>query len=140
MRLSPSSCFKLIGSKQVGKSSLTGMRVLHQLNSAIPVWPFDAVPETGALLIEIYTSIAACAAGRPRNATKIRTFDELDVALTHPAIASDPTDQQGAINDHASDAIISAAWLRRVAGDEALWSPAGLDAVRDTEGWTFGVP
>ena len=29
MRLSPYSCFNLVGASQVGKSSLTGMRVLH---------------------------------------------------------------------------------------------------------------
>lgn len=39
--LSPSSCFNLIGAAQVGKSSLTGMRVLHRLGGRIPIWPLD---------------------------------------------------------------------------------------------------
>lgn len=31
------SCFNLVGAAQVGKSSLTGMRMLHRLGGAIPV-------------------------------------------------------------------------------------------------------
>ena len=140
MGLSPSSCFKLIGANQVGKSSLTGMRVLTRVNDLVAVWPFDSVPETGALLIEIYTSIAALAGGRPKSRTKMRSWEELDIALTHPAIASQPTGKFGAVDDHTTDAILTAAWLRRAAEHEELWNPASLDDVRHTEGWTFGVP
>lgn len=43
-------------------------------------------------------------------------------------------------DDHATDALLSAAWLRTVAGDAALWAPPGLTAeVARSEGWTFGV-
>ena len=61
--LSPYSCFNLIGAAQVGKSSLTGMRVLHRLTGKVPVWPFDPLPERGAVVVEIYTALAARAAG-----------------------------------------------------------------------------
>jgi len=63
LRLTPSSCFNLVGAAQVGKSSLTGMRVLHRLGGAIPVWPFDPLPPQGSIIVEIYTSLAARAAG-----------------------------------------------------------------------------
>jgi hypothetical protein len=42
--------------------------------------------------------------------------------------------------DHATDAIVTAAWLRQVQAEPRLWSPPGLtDAIARTEGWTFGV-
>ncbi|MEL6878408.1 MAG: hypothetical protein AAGL68_09970, partial [Pseudomonadota bacterium] len=35
----PVSNFNLVGAAQVGKSSLTGMRMLHHLKGHLPVWP-----------------------------------------------------------------------------------------------------
>ena len=139
MDTSPSSCFNLIGAAQVGKSSLTGMRVLNRLASRYPVWPFDDIPETGSLIVEIYTSLAARAGRIRKGLAKMRTWEELDIALTHPDIASQPTRKRGRVDDHSTDAILTAAWLRTVAHNPALWNPPGLDAVRHTEGWTFGV-
>ncbi|MDO6415036.1 hypothetical protein Q4F19_11650 [Sphingomonas sp. BIUV-7] len=135
----PYSCFNLVGASQVGRSSLTGMRVLHALAGRIPFWPFERVPAAGALLVEVYTSIAARRAGKT-GGTKLRTIEALNAALVAPAIASDPVAGTGPIDDHRSDALLTAAWLRRAADDPALWSPRGMSAVRLTEGWTFGVP
>ena len=40
----------------------------------------------------------------------------------------------------ATDAIVTAAWLRRAASDPALWAPPALTpAIARSEGWTFGV-
>ncbi len=139
MRLSPSSCFNLVGAAQVGKSSLSGMRVLHRLGGRIPVWPFDPIPEEGPLIVEIYTSIAARAAGLPPGRSKMRDGEALDAALA--MLGSRPHARLPRYDDHATDAILTAAWLRSVADDPALWSPAGLTpAIAATEGWTFGVP
>ena len=139
MRLSPSSCFNLIGAAQVGKSSLTGMRVLHRLGGRIPVWPFDPVPADGPLIVEIYTSIAARAAGLPAGRSKMRDAAALDAALA--ALGSRPHAPLARYDDHATDAILTAAWLRGAAADAALWSPPALTpAIARTEGWTFGVP
>jgi hypothetical protein len=136
----PASCFNLVGASQVGLSSLTGMRVLHQLGGRIPIWPFDARPRSGPLIVEIYTSIAAIAAGRRRGASKMRTGAALDAALAHPAIRSAPLGGHAPISDHASDALLTAAWLRRAADDPALWTPVDLTpALAATEGWTFGL-
>ncbi|WP_157217153.1 hypothetical protein [Flavisphingomonas formosensis] len=136
----PTSCFNLVGASQVGLSSLTGMRVLHRLAGRIPVWPFDPVPQSGPLIVEIYTSIAAIAAGRPRNATKMTNYEALNDALA--LLGSDPVAGRGPIDDHSSDALLTAAWLRRRSADPALWDPQGLKAdptLAHTEGWTFGV-
>ena len=135
--VSPVSCFNLVGAAQVGKSSLTGMRVLHRLAGRVPVWPFDPVPERGPLIVEIYTSIAARAAGVRKGRSKLRDGESLDAALTQ--LGSKPHAPLAKYDDHSTDAILTAAWLRAVSHDPALWNPPRLDAVRHTEGWTFGV-
>lgn len=137
----PASCFNMVGAKQVGKSSLTGMRLLHRLGGRVAVWPFDAVPDRGPLLVEIYTSIAAIAAGRPRAAAKMRSVEAMNLALG--ALDGGQFVGKGPIDDHKSDAIVTAAWLRRNAPRPELWQPEGLHQpvpVAHTEGWTFGVP
>lgn len=133
----PYSNLNLVGAAQVGKSSLTGMRLLHALDRRIPVWPIDPAPDTGSLIVEIYTTIAAMAAGRVPGRSKMRSYAELNQALA--ALNSPPLNNSGPIDDHSSDALVTAAWLRHAHHDPALWHPAGLDAVRHTEGWTFGA-
>lgn len=134
----PYSNFNLVGAAQVGKSSLSGMRLLHRLPSSIAVWPIDPLPETGSVICEIYTTIAAMAAGRPASRSKIRDGHELDTALA--ALGSAPFRHHGPIDDHQTDALITATWLRRVAHDDALWHPHGLTPeIAATEGWTFGA-
>ncbi len=133
------SCFNLVGAAQVGKSSLTGMRLLHRLSGRVPVWPFDPVPRHGPMIVEVYTTIAARAAD-VRGGSKLRAWETLDTALAAPAIASRVSGRSGTLDDHSSDAILTAAWLRRAIADPALWHPPAMRAVRDTEGWTFGVP
>jgi hypothetical protein len=131
------SCFNLIGAAQVGKASLTGMRLLHELGSAIPVWPFDPVPASGPLLVEIYTGIAARSAGLT-GPTKIRSGPALDSALER--LGSQHHAQLDHYDDHRTDALLTAAWLRSASQDSALWRPEQLgETLRQTEGWTFGI-
>jgi len=138
MGCKPYSNFNLVGAAQVGKSSLTGMRLLHALRGRVPVWPIDPLPDTGSVICEIYTTIAAMAAGRSAGRSKIRSGAELDDALVR--LGSDPHCHTGPIDDHTSDALITAAWLRRAAADPALWHPPGLTPqIAATEGWTFGA-
>lgn len=135
----PYSNFNLVGAAQVGKSSLTGMRVLHALGGAVPCWPFDPLPASGSVVVEIYTTIAAMAAGRSPGRAKMRSYKELNLALA--ALGSPPIAGSGAIDDHSSDALLAAAWLREVAGRPGLWCPARMTPeIARTEGWTFGVP
>jgi hypothetical protein len=135
--VNPVSCFNLVGAAQVGKSSLTGMRMLHRLEGKVPVWPFDPVPESGPLLVEIYTSIAARAAGLRKGISKIRDGETLDRALAE--LDSAPHRPLVRYDDHATDAILTSAWLRKMAHDPDLWNPEGLAEVAQTEGWTFGA-
>ncbi|WP_319938025.1 hypothetical protein [Sphingomonas sp. S2-65] len=139
LRLSPYSCFNLVGASQVGKSSLTGMRVLHRLRGTLGLWPFDPVPAKGPLLVEIYTALPARLAGMRKGTSKIRDPQSLDTLLD--AFGSEPHQPLPRYDDHATDAILSAAWLRYAAPDPGLWSPATLTPeLARTEGWTFGVP
>lgn len=135
--LNPYSNFNLVGAAQVGKSSLTGMRLLHRLDGKYPVWPFDPVAPSGSVITEIYTSLAAITAGLPKGRTKMRDAVSLDSALAQ--LGSEPHVPLARYTDHATDALLSAAWLRTVADLPQLWNPTGLDAVAATEGWTFGV-
>jgi hypothetical protein len=136
--LNPYSNFNLVGAAQVGKSSLTGMRLLHRIDGRLPIWPFDPLPATGSVVVEIYTSIAALAAALPKGRTKVREPATLDRALA--ALGSGPHAPLPAYDDHSTDAMMAAAWLRRVHSDPALWAPPRLTAeLARTEGWTFGV-
>jgi hypothetical protein len=134
----PVSNFNLVGAAQVGKSSLTGMRMLHRLAGRVPVWPVDPLPESGSVVTEIYTSVAARLGGVTGAATKVRHYDALNDALD--ALGSPPVKGIGPIDDHSSDALLTAAWLRRVHQERDLWHPPGLTPeVARTEGWTFGA-
>ena len=136
--VNPVSNFNLVGAAQVGKSSLTGMRLFLRLDGVLPIWPFDPRPARGSAIVEIYTSIAAAASGLPRGRTKIRDAAGLDRALA--ALGSGPHAPLARYDDHATDALLASAWLRLCAEDDALWSPALLTPeIADTEGWTFGV-
>ena len=112
----PYSNFNLVGAAQVGKSSLTGMRMLHRLEGRLPVWPYDPVPQRGSVVLEIYTTIAAMAGGRTPARSKMKTRAELSAALA--ALGSPPIPAAGPIDDHAADALLTAAWLR-VAAERA---------------------
>ncbi|MFL0672105.1 MAG: hypothetical protein ACJLS3_11990 [Erythrobacter sp.] len=138
MGLSPYSNFNLVGAAQVGKSSLTGMRVLNRLAGRLAVWPIDPLPASGAVLCEIYTSLAALEAGRSAGRAKMRHMDDLNAALG--ALDSPPVAGTGAIDDHSADALLTAAWLRKVHSEPARWEPQGLTPdIARTEGWTFGA-
>src|SRR5690606_38269500 len=106
--------------------SLTGMRVLNRLGGALPVWPVDPLPASGSALVEIYTSLAAIEAGRRAGKSKLRSVAELNAALA--ILGSAPVNGSGAIDDHRSDALLTAAWLRRAALRETLWKPRPMTA------------
>ena len=130
----PTSNFVLLGASQVGKATLSAMRLLHRLGW--PVWPFDPLPVNGPLILEIYAQAFARMAG---TRGKIRDRATLDAALVHfggqPLASTFPA----LFADHVGDAVVTAAGLRAIAAQPHWWTPTGLDAVAATEGWTFGV-
>lgn len=128
----PETIFKFIGAKQVGKASLTGMRVINHLRRVhadyLSVWPFEAAK--GSVLVEIYpTLFRKQAAG---GLAKLRTRADLNQALKRLGSRGVAA---GKYSDHDTDALISAAGLRATAWD----FPSVDDRIR-REGWIFGVP
>ena len=133
----PSTVYDAVGAAQVAKASFAGMRLLNHLHGKVPIWPFDPLPDSGSLVVEIYTSIAARAAGRPKGRSKMRDRAALNRALTMLGSAPYAGDEP---NDHQADALLTAAWMRQAATDDRYWSPSGLNShIARTEGWTFGV-
>jgi hypothetical protein len=136
----PETVFKLIGAKQVGKASLTGMRVLRHLRRVnqcrVTVWPFEPAPGStngGSVLVEIYpTLFRRHAAG---TLAKLRTARDLNRALR--ALGSSGV-RAGDYSDHDTDALISAAGMRRLCATGHAPLPV-IGAIR-REGWIFGVP
>jgi hypothetical protein len=134
----PSTVYDAIGAAQVAKASFAGMRLLHHVGRHVPIWPFDPGATSGPQIVEIYTQIAARASGVRKGRSKIRDGAGLDAALsTFGSKQHLPLERY---SDHATDAILTAAWLRYVAENQLLWSPPLLNsAIATTEGWTFGV-
>lgn len=131
-----STLYDAIGAAQVAKASFAGMRLLHRLEGKVPVWPIDALPASGSLVVEIYTRVFIRLAGL--SGRKVRSRDALNQALM--ALGSDPARLAHEPNDHQTDVLIAAAGLRRIADDARYWNPLGLTPhIARTEGWTFGV-
>ncbi|MEE8371768.1 MAG: hypothetical protein V3R73_06420 [Sphingomonadales bacterium] len=129
------SLFHLIGPSQVGLASLTGMRALLRLQS-YDIWPFVGPFPGRSCAVEIFTRVCLTMAGV--GGEKLRDAESLDAALK--ALECEPSGLRGKLDDHATDAMVSAAALRVMAGRSKYWQPAALsDRVRRTEGWTFGV-
>jgi hypothetical protein len=130
----PTSNFVLLGASQVGKATLSAMRLLNRLNW--PVWPFDPLPEHGPVILEIYAQAFARMAG---TRGKLRDKPALDAVLAVLGSAPMPSGFAATFPDHIGDALVTAAGLRAIAAQAKWWAPEGLAAVRETEGWTFGV-
>ncbi|WP_310475845.1 hypothetical protein [Sandarakinorhabdus sp.] len=131
----PTSNFVLLGASQVGKATLTAMRLLHQLQW--PVWPFDPLPASGPVILEIYAQAFARLGGFRG---KLRDVESLNTALARHGSRPLPAAFPATFPDHVGDAIITAAGLRAIAQQSHWWQPAELTpAIAATEGWTFGV-
>lgn len=131
----PTSNFVLLGASQVGKATLTAMRLLHRLDW--PVWPFDPLPQHGPVIMEIYAQAFARLAGFRG---KLRDVESLNTALARHGSRALPAAFPANFPDHVGDAIVTAAGLRAVAHQPHWWQPAALTPlIAQTEGWTFGV-
>ncbi|HEV7371896.1 hypothetical protein [Arenibaculum sp.] len=136
----PQSPYHLIGSKQVGRGALAGMRVLrrlrHDLGRDVAIWPFEAETADRLVCVEIYPRLFLRLAGF--GTRKVRDRAALDGCLAR--LGSRPTGTGGAPDDHQADALVSAAGLRRLAAEASAWRPCRLDErSRRRDGWIFGV-
>jgi hypothetical protein len=131
------SAYDAIGAAQVAKASFSGMRLLHQLDGKLAIWPMDPLPANGSAVVEIYTRIYLRRAGMP--GAKIRSRAALNLALE--GLGSPPARLRFEPNDHQTDALVTAAGMRALARDEPrAFDPQGLTPeIARSEGWTFGV-
>ena len=131
------SAFDAIGAAQVAKASFSGMRLLHQLDGKVAIWPMDPLPSSGSTVVEIYTRIYLRRAGL--TGVKIRNRAGLDLALE--GLGSPPARLPFEPNDHQADALVTAAGMRALVRQEtSAFAPEGLTPqIAETEGWTFGV-
>jgi hypothetical protein len=131
------SAYDAIGAAQVAKASFSGMRLLHALESKVPIWPMDPLPESGSVVVEIYTRIFLRRAGMP--GSKLRSRAALNLALE--GLGSPPARLRFEPNDHQTDALVTAAGMRALANSEPrAFDPDGLTPkIAQSEGWTFGV-
>lgn len=128
--------YDAIGAAQVAKASFAGMRLLYRLDGQVPVWPFDPLPSKGSAVVEIYGRLYIRKAGL--RGFKLRDRKSLNEALL--ALGSEPWTQRTALTDHASDALVTAAGMRRMLDDPDVFVPDDLTPkIARTEGWTFGV-
>lgn len=133
----PETVYKLLGSKQVGKASITGIRVLHHIRalnkSRVTFWPFENGPDS--VMVEIYpTLFRKFATG---SVAKLRSASDLNRALK--TFASRPVPPSDKLSDHDTDALVSAAGLRWVARNRSSWSLPEPTPRVQREGWIFGV-
>lgn len=128
--------YDAIGASQVAKASFAGMRLLHRASSHVPVWPFDPVAPGQSAIVEIYGRAFIRRAGLPGR--KLRTLESLNAALE--AFGAPPIAADRWLSDHETDALVTAAGMYRLLGEDDAFLPAGLtDNIRQREGWTFGV-
>jgi hypothetical protein len=135
----PETVYKLLGSKQVGKASITGIRLLHHVRRTrkdeVCFWPFEN--PRGSTIAEIYPTLFRKSA--TGSLAKLRSVRDLNKALAvfgseaMPRTTREPS-------DHETDALISAAGLRCLAVKGATWSHPELTSPQvQREGWIFGV-
>lgn len=137
---SPHPVMKCIGAANVGTGSLAGMRLLHRLkrdmDNHVAVWPFEDLDGRSAL-VEIFPRLYFKRAGVDPRAWRERAA--LDRALAYYGSSAPAAGWLPAREDEP-DALISAAALRALSPQPAIWStPLAFAAAKRAEGWIFGV-
>lgn len=133
------SVFHLIGPSQVGLSGLSTVRMLAGLHGqpGISIWPYEE-PSGQTVLVEIYAAAFAKLGGHRGKIKGLEGLNAILSALGSAEMTAMPdTAREG---EHAADAIVTAAGLRKIASKRKYWHPEGLSTkVRRTEGWIFGI-
>lgn len=133
----PHPVFKCIGAANVGTGSLAGMRLLHRLRSRdgdVRIWPFDPVPGGVLTVTEIFPRLYYKMAGGDPRAWSHR--DNLSAICRHfGAVAGTVPEIR---SEDEADALVTAAALRFLSADAALWRQAERPGAA-SEGWIFGA-
>ena len=136
----PHPTMKCIGPANVGTGSLAGMRFLHKLKKSlgkeIEIWPFEKKRDH-SVAVEIFPRLYFKQSGT--NPQNWQDQEMINNALRYFDSKPIPQDWTPKREDEP-DAILSAAALRRLASNPAMWSAADdyFSEVK-LEGWIFGV-
>ncbi|MEP3115494.1 hypothetical protein [Nisaea sp.] len=133
----PHPVFKCIGAANVGTGSLAGMRLLHRLRGLdqdIRIWPFDPEPGGALTVVEIFPRFYYKLAGGDPRAWGDQ--GNLGSVCRHFGVTLGEIPEIRAEDE--ADALISAAALRELQAEAALWKQARR-AGASKEGWIFGA-
>ena len=136
----PHPTMKCIGPSNVGTGSLAGMRFLHKLkknlNKEIEIWPFEK-KRGHSVAVEIFPRLYFKQSGA--NPQNWQDKEILNNALKYFDSKPIPQDWVPKREDEP-DALLSAAALRSLASNPAMWSaPDDYSSEVKLEGWIFGV-
>ena len=136
----PHPTMKCIGPANVGTGSLAGMRFLHKLKKSldkeIEIWPFEK-KRGRSVAVEIFPRLYFRQSGTdPQN---WQDQEMINNALKY--FDSKPIQQDWIPKrEDEPDALVSAAALRSLASNPAMWSaPDDYSSEVNLEGWIFGV-
>ncbi len=138
----PTSVYKCVGPDQVGPGSIAGMRFLHALTltnkkNLLSIWPFEDVMGIRVTIVEVFPRLFFLLAGC--NPKQSSNSEIVNIALKY--YGSEPLDATvGNLTEDKSDALVSAAALRNLSINEAIWKPKSMtECAKTYEGWIFGV-
>ena len=136
----PHPTMKCIGPANVGTGSLAGMRFLHKLKKSldkeIEIWPFEK-KRGHSVAVEIFPRLYFKQSGT--NPQNWQDQEMINNALKY--FDSKPIQQDWIPKrEDEPDALVSAAALRSLASNPAMWSaPDDYSSEANREGWIFGV-
>ena len=136
----PHPTMKCIGPANVGTGSLAGMRFLHKLKKSldkeIEIWPFEK-KRGRSVAVEIFPRLYFKQSGT--NPQNWQDQEMINNALKY--FDSKPIQQDWIPKrEDEPDALVSAAALRSLASNPAMWSaPDDYSSEVNLEGWIFGV-
>jgi len=138
----PASVFLCLGAQSVGIASISGMRLLHYINSELKhnflVWPFFSLDNSRSVIVEIFPRLFFNLADQ-RSPRGWENNNIVNKILRRFGSDDLPSNFNNKSKDKI-DAIISAAAIRHLAANSDNWNPAGLTScARAYEGWIFGV-
>jgi hypothetical protein len=136
----PHPVMKCVGAANVGTGSLAGMRLLdglkREMDNHVGIWPFETI-EGRSTVVEIFPRLYFKRAGADPRAWRDPAV--LNQVLAHYGSRALPASWAPSREDEP-DALISAAALRALASNPAVWStPLAIPSARTAEGWIFGV-
>lgn len=137
----PSPTFNCVGPAGVGTGSLAGMRILHEYQNDMYIWPISrtSLAASSLVVVEIFPSLYFTMAGITDRMKAADPLDALNHGLAYFGVDKKNAVTKGLPDRDDLDALISAAALK------ACHDPLGIfpispeyEVAAASEGWIFG--